>query len=78
MIDRERIQFLTAVRWHLDYNFYPAMGYMFDSTVEALDNCNNYEPEKLVTVPDGRKLASSYIVDELRLQDMVTIEREEG
>lgn len=72
MIDRERIQFLTAISWHLNYNFYPHMNYMYDQAVEALDNCNNYEPNKLVTMPNGKQLSSAEIVDYLRLEDMIT------
>ena len=72
MIDRDRIQFVTAVSWHLDHNFYPrSMGFLFVSAVEACDNCNNGEPDKLVTMPNGRQELSGHIIEVLRLEDMI-------
>ena len=73
MIDTDRIRFLTAVRWHLNYNFYPdSMGFLFVQAVEALDNCNNAEPDKLVIMPSGNQLPSAEIIEILRLEDMIT------
>jgi len=77
MIDQERIKFLQAIDWHLNYNFYPAsMGFLFDAVVEAIDNCNNGEPDKLVTMPNAQQEPSAHIVEVLRLEDMITIDYE--
>jgi hypothetical protein len=74
-IDRERIKFLTAIQWHLNYNFYPAsMGFLYDQAVEAIDNCNNGDPDKLITMPNAQQETSGHIVEVLHLEDMITTE----
>lgn len=73
MIDIERIKFLQAIDWHLRYNFYPigSMSYLFNLAVEAIDNCNSGEPDKLVTETNGLSYPSAHLVEVLRLEDMI-------
>lgn len=49
MIDRE-----VSLSWHLTSNHYPPLPASLIETAEnAIDACNEYEPERRITLPDG-------------------------
>lgn len=79
----ENIELRQALSWHLAGNFYPPISAdMIDPCIEAIQNANEGEWEKLVSLPEGvgyRGLTvapTQAIIEQHRLESFLDFEDE--
>lgn len=66
---REQIRYMNALIWHLQYNFYPNMSYMYDMADKAIQLCNDGKPDNMVR--SGLEVTAGAIVEDLHLSEFL-------
>jgi hypothetical protein len=75
MAEAERdglIDLNTAIRHHLQHNFYPPVHTAFvDTALEAITNANNGDYDTEVTMANGLVRTTAFVIDGLRLEAFI-------
>lgn len=66
---REQIQYMNALTWYLEYNFYPSMSYMYDVADKAIQLCNEGKPDNMIS--SGLGVTAGEIVEDLHLSEFL-------
>ncbi len=60
---------MNALTWHLTYNFYPSMSYMYNMADKAIQLCNEGKPNNMVS--SGLGVTAGEIVEDLQLSEFL-------
>lgn len=70
MTDNYRLE--QAIAWHLANNFIPPQPVeLTDYCIEAIDACNDNDPDRAISLPGGVTVTAGELIEDLRLEDMV-------
>jgi len=70
MTDNYRLE--QAIAWHLVNNFIPPQPVeLTDYCIEAINACNDNDPDRAISLPGGVTVTAGELVSDLRLEDLI-------
>ncbi len=70
MTDNYRLE--QAIAWHLANNFIPPQPVeLTDYCIEAINACNDNDPDRAISLPGGVTVTAGELVSDLRLEGLI-------